>query len=71
VQKTPPGPPATTDLRSHRARGALGGRKRWGPQRIVRLDQLPPTVAATILALIAADAAARATTEPGPGKPES
>lgn len=39
--------------------GRRGGLKRWGGRRIVRLDSLQPTVRAAVVALVAADAAAR------------
>ena len=39
--------------------GTLGARKKWGPQRIVRLDSLEPAVAAAVRALIEADQAAK------------
>ena len=39
--------------------GRLGARRRWGVQRIVRLDRLDPRVAAAVRALVAADEAAQ------------
>jgi hypothetical protein len=33
--------------------GLIGARRRWGPQRIVRLDQLDPDTARLIRALLA------------------
>lgn len=44
---------------THVERGRLGGRARWGPRRIVRLDELDVRVAAAVRALIAADEAAK------------
>jgi hypothetical protein len=41
------------------AAGKKAMRARWGPIRVVRLDQLDPNVAAAIRALVAADEAAR------------
>jgi hypothetical protein len=38
--------------------GQIGSRRRWGPQRILRLDQLQPIVREAVLALIAAHEAA-------------
>ena len=40
--------------------GREGARRRWGPQRIVRLDQLDPRVAAAVRELIQVDEAVRA-----------
>jgi hypothetical protein len=40
--------------------GLRGARQRWGEQRTVRLDQLEPSVAVAVRALIAADEAAMA-----------
>jgi hypothetical protein len=40
--------------------GLRGARQRWGEQRTVRLDQLEPSVAVAVRALIAADEAAKA-----------
>jgi hypothetical protein len=48
--------PART--RSERARHAI--RARWGPQRVVRLDQLDPDTARLIRALLAQAEAAKA-----------
>lgn len=55
---------------SHAERGRLGGRRKWDReaarrgaptgQRIVRLDALPPDVAAVIRQLVAAAEAAKA-----------
>ncbi len=39
--------------------GRRGARRRWGEQRVARLDQLDPTVRLVILALVEADKAAR------------
>lgn len=39
--------------------GQIGSRARWGERRIVRLDQLDPSIAAAVRALVAADQAAR------------
>ena len=39
--------------------GRLGARKRWGAQRVARLDSLDPRVREAVLALIRADEAAR------------
>ena len=47
----------------HQERGRRGAAKRWGDQRIARLDELDPRVRAAVLALINADAAARAANE--------
>ncbi len=44
--------------------GRRGARKRWGAQRVVRIDELHPAVAAAVRALIQANEAARAATEP-------
>jgi hypothetical protein len=41
--------------------GKRAMRARWGPRRVIRLDQLHPTVADAIRALVAADEAARST----------
>lgn len=41
------------------AGGRMGALRRWGGQRIVRLDSLEPSVAAAVRALVAADQAAR------------
>jgi hypothetical protein len=43
--------------------GRRGARKRWGPQRVVRLDSLDPRVRAAVVALIRADEAARQSDE--------
>ncbi|HEY5435449.1 MAG TPA: hypothetical protein VIK13_09465 [Candidatus Limnocylindrales bacterium] len=48
----------------HRERGKLGAAKRWGPARVVRLDQLDPVTADIVRAILtarehAAEAAAR------------
>lgn len=40
--------------------GRAAMRKRWGPQRVVRLDALDPRVAEAVRALVRADEAARA-----------
>jgi hypothetical protein len=45
---------ADQSLLSHAARGRLGAAKRWGPQRVVRLDELGPEQRRLVLALIAA-----------------
>lgn len=47
----------------HQERGRRGAAKRWGGQRIARLDELDPRVREAVLALIRADAAARAANE--------
>ncbi len=47
----------------HRERGRRGAAKRWGGQRIARLDDLDPRVREAVMALIRADAAARAENE--------
>lgn len=39
--------------------GRRGARNRWGPQRIIRLDEFPPDERAAILAAIEAKRAAR------------
>ena len=45
---------------SYAEAGRIGARRRWGEQRVVRLDQLDPRVAAAVRALIAADEAVKA-----------
>jgi hypothetical protein len=40
--------------------GRKGMRARWGPQRVLRLDELDPAVRAAVQALIGADQAAKA-----------
>lgn len=42
--------------------GQIGARTRWGPPRIVRLDDLTPEERGVVLALIAAQRAAKAGT---------
>ena len=51
--------------------GRLGARRRWGEQRVVRLDQLDPRVAAAVRALIAADVAVQARAAVGDADPVS
>jgi hypothetical protein len=49
------------------AAGRAGARARWlGERRVVRLDSLHPSVAAAVRALVAADAAAKASPDPAP-----
>lgn len=43
--------------------GRRGARKRWGPQRVVRLDELDPAVANVIRALLAAQSKAPVVSE--------
>jgi hypothetical protein len=53
------------------AAGKRGALKRWGPQRVVRLDSLDPTVAAVIRAIIDANEKAAAVSEtPATAEPE-
>ncbi len=52
-------PNATLERLTPSQAGRLGARRRWGDQRVVRLDSLHPAVAAAIRALVAADQAAR------------
>lgn len=40
--------------------GTRGAFKRWGPRRVIRLDDVDPAVADAVRALVAADQAARA-----------
>jgi hypothetical protein len=40
--------------------GRLGARRRWGPQRIVRLDQLDPVTADIVRAILTARENAKA-----------
>jgi hypothetical protein len=40
--------------------GRLGARRRWGPPRVARLDELEPPVRAAVVALLEADRAAKA-----------
>lgn len=40
--------------------GRLGARAKWGPKRVLRLDTLPDPVRAAILAMVDAEAHARA-----------
>ena len=40
--------------------GLRGARSRWGEPRIVRIDQLDPSVAAAVRALVRADESAKA-----------
>lgn len=47
------------DPMPHTERGRLGAEKRWGGQRIVRLDELDPRVRDAVVALIRADEASR------------
>jgi hypothetical protein len=44
--------------------GALGARKRWGPRRVVRLDDLTPEQRAVVMALVDAAKAAKASDPP-------
>ena len=48
--------------RKRAAAGRRGARRRWGPPRIVRLDELPPAAARLALALV--DAAKADAAEP-------
>lgn len=55
---------AVTDTASrspmpHAQRGVLGARARWGPRRIMRLDQVSPPVRAAIEAMVEAEENAR------------
>jgi hypothetical protein len=54
-------PPARPEWRS--AAGAKGARSRWGPQRVVRLNELDPITADIIRAILAARANAAPGTE--------
>ena len=44
----------------HRERGKLGAAKRWGPARVVRLDQCDPVTADIIRAILTARENAKA-----------
>jgi hypothetical protein len=63
-------PEAVSDSRPKHPGRVAGGRKgalrRWGGQRIVRLDALEPSVAMAVRALVAADEAAKARRDPDP-----
>lgn len=48
--------------------GRMGGRARWGEPRVLRLDTLPPSVRAGVLALVEAERNAR---EREAGEPEA
>jgi len=50
--------------------GAIGARRRWGPQRIVRLDELTVEQRRVVLALIEAAKAANATVERSTDPPD-
>lgn len=41
------------------AAGRMGGRARWGPQRVVRLDSLDPAIREAVNALLRLDQARR------------
>lgn len=56
-------PQAVKDPRKVKA-GKAGSRARWGERRVARLDNLDPSVRAAVLALIAADQAAKAQHDP-------
>jgi hypothetical protein len=50
--------------------GRRGARARWGPERIVRLDELDERIRAAVVALVQADRAARSAIAEPPSEPE-
>lgn len=51
--------------------GRVGARRRWGPPRVVRLDELSPEQRSLVLALIAATKKASAAAESADAREEA